>query len=100
MAKTSRRLTEAERAERRARDRDRLQHATEALLSIDGWQRWVKARTTFHSYSLVISGPSVRDAAGVGDQRCRHVGVRGRGGLSRSVERDSCCSVRGSSCRA
>lgn len=62
MPKTSPRLTETERAERRARDRDRLQHATEALLSGDGWQRWVRwvtARATFHAYSLVILSPCV-----------------------------------------
>jgi hypothetical protein len=37
-------LSEAERAERRQRDRERLKHATEQLLSSDGWQRWVRVR--------------------------------------------------------
>jgi hypothetical protein len=44
MAKTTSRLTDAERDERRARDRDRLQQACEQLLSSEGCQRWVRAR--------------------------------------------------------
>ncbi len=52
MAKTKRRLSDADRAERRRRDRERLQAATEELLSSEGWQRWVRARALFHSYSL------------------------------------------------
>jgi hypothetical protein len=50
--KFSRRPTEAERAARRRQDRERLQRATEELLSSEGWQRWVRARAVFHSYSL------------------------------------------------
>jgi hypothetical protein len=41
-----RKLTDAERAERRHADRDRLEQAARALLSSDGWQRWVKVRST------------------------------------------------------
>lgn len=52
MAKSNRGLSDAERAERRREDRERLHAATEALLSSDGWQRWVRARAVFHSYSL------------------------------------------------
>lgn len=52
MAKSNRRLSEAERAERRREDRERLQVASEALLSLEGWQRWVRARAVFHCYSL------------------------------------------------
>jgi hypothetical protein len=44
MATSSRRLSDAERDERRARDRERLKQACEQLLSSDGWQRWVRAR--------------------------------------------------------
>ncbi len=40
------RLTEAERAERRQADRDRLEQAARALLSSEGWQRWVRVRST------------------------------------------------------
>src|SRR5579884_2669654 len=41
-----RRLTEQEREQRRARDRERLKAAAEQLLSSEGWQRWVKTRAT------------------------------------------------------
>lgn len=49
--KSSRRLTETERAERRREDRERLQQAARELLSSEGWARWVRARAMFHSYS-------------------------------------------------
>src|SRR5947209_13056515 len=41
-----RKLSEAERAVRRQADRDRLEHAARALLSSQGWQRWVRVRST------------------------------------------------------
>jgi N-terminal domain of anti-restriction factor ArdC len=41
-----RKLTDAERAARRQADRDRLEQAARALLSSEGWQRWVKVRST------------------------------------------------------
>jgi hypothetical protein len=49
--KSSHRLTDEERAERRRQDRERLQQAAQELLSSDGWARWVKTRAMFHSYS-------------------------------------------------
>jgi hypothetical protein len=61
MAETKRRLSEDERAERRARDRERLQHAAEQLLTSDGWQRWVRARALFHNYCVLISGLVCRE---------------------------------------
>jgi antirestriction protein ArdC len=45
------RPAERERAQRRRDDRDRLLHATEQLLSPEGWMRWVLARATLHGYS-------------------------------------------------
>jgi hypothetical protein len=51
MAKSSRQLSEHERAERRRQDRERLQRAAEDLLSSEGWARWVRVRAMFHSYS-------------------------------------------------
>jgi hypothetical protein len=51
MAKSSRRLSEHERAERRRQDRERLQRAAEELLCSEGWARWVRVRAMFHSYS-------------------------------------------------
>lgn len=50
-SKSSRRMSETERAERRHQDRERLQQAARELLSSDGWARWVRARAMFHSYS-------------------------------------------------
>jgi antirestriction protein ArdC len=44
MAKRIQRLTDAERDQRRAQDRERLQQACEQLLSSEGWRRWVRAR--------------------------------------------------------
>lgn len=41
-----RQLTDAERTERRQRDRQRLERAARALLSSEGWQRWVHVRAT------------------------------------------------------
>jgi antirestriction protein ArdC len=46
MAKTKRRLSEAERAERRRQDRERLARAAEQLLCSEGWQRWVRSRAS------------------------------------------------------
>ena len=39
-------LTKAERAERRQADRERLEQAARALLTSEGWQRWVRVRST------------------------------------------------------
>lgn len=39
-------LTDEERDQRRAEDRDRLREAAEQLLSSEGWQRWVRARAS------------------------------------------------------
>ena len=45
MTKSRPRLTDAERDARRAQDRERLQEACRQLLSSEGWQRWVRARS-------------------------------------------------------
>jgi hypothetical protein len=45
VAKTKRGLSQAERAERRRADRERLARAAEQLLSSEGWQRWVRVRS-------------------------------------------------------
>jgi antirestriction protein ArdC len=39
-----RRLSDAEREERRRRDRERLEEATRSLLTSEGWQRWIEVR--------------------------------------------------------
>jgi N-terminal domain of anti-restriction factor ArdC len=48
---TRRRLSEAEREQRRRADRERVKQAAAELLSSDGWRRWVRARETLHAYS-------------------------------------------------
>jgi len=50
--KTQTRLTEEERAERRARDREYAQLAVEQLRSSNGWQQWLRTRASFHTYSF------------------------------------------------
>ena len=51
-------LTEAERAARRQADRERIEQAARALLTTEGWQRWIKVRASngLSRYSLVIWG--------------------------------------------
>jgi N-terminal domain of anti-restriction factor ArdC len=53
--KSSRRLTEQERADRRRQDRERLQLAAQQLLSSDGWKRWVRVRSQAGLARLSIS---------------------------------------------
>ena len=54
MAKTKRRkaLTEDERAAKRAAERELMATAIEELRSSEGWQRWLRVRRHFHSYSF------------------------------------------------
>jgi N-terminal domain of anti-restriction factor ArdC len=49
--KSSRRLSEQERDERRRADRERLQRAAAELLSSEGWAQWVRVRSMFRSHS-------------------------------------------------
>jgi len=73
MAKTTRRrLTDDERAERRAQDRERLERAARELLFSEGWRRWieVRARNGLARYSLgnqlliALQAPDARFVAG------------------------------------
>ena len=52
MARKGRRLTDAERAERRRKERERLEQATAELLTSEGWRRWLRTRSVLHGYSL------------------------------------------------
>lgn len=45
-------LTDAERAEKRAADREYARQAVEELRSSEGWQRWLDTRARFHAYSM------------------------------------------------
>jgi hypothetical protein len=47
-------LTEEERAQKRAADREYAQQAVEALRTSEGWRQWLAIRAVFHNYSLVI----------------------------------------------
>lgn len=44
-------LTEAEREQRRAADRERVKRAAQELLTSEGWTRWLRSRQLFHAYS-------------------------------------------------
>lgn len=51
--KTKRRpISDEERAERRAAEREQMREAAEALRSSEGWQRWLEVRRHFHTYSF------------------------------------------------
>jgi hypothetical protein len=51
-AKHKPQLTDDERAERRAQDREYARQAVEQLRSSDGWNAWLTARASFRNYSL------------------------------------------------
>ena len=51
-SKRKRALTEEERAEKRAAERRLMEEAIEELRSSEGWQRWLRVRRHFHSYSF------------------------------------------------
>ncbi len=61
-------LTNEERDARRQADRERIEQAARALLTSDGWQRWIKVRATNgpSRYSLVIWSAGVVDAGAAG----------------------------------
>jgi hypothetical protein len=84
----AKKLTDTERAERRQADRDRLEQAARALLSTEGWQRWVRVRSTngLSRYSLgnqlliAMQRPNATYVAGfrafLGLNRCVRKGER------------------------
>ena len=51
MARPRTQLTDAEREQRRRAQRKELEQALEALLTSDGWRRWLRTRATLHAYS-------------------------------------------------
>jgi hypothetical protein len=56
-------LSSEERDARRQADRDRIEQAARALLTTDGWQRWIKVRANNgrSRYSIVIWRAGVID---------------------------------------
>jgi len=51
MARTPNTLTDEERDERRQAQRRQLENALAALLTSEGWRRWLQTRATLHAYS-------------------------------------------------
>ena len=45
-------LTDEQRAERRARERELVRDSVERLRSSDGWKQWLRTRSRFRSYSF------------------------------------------------
>jgi N-terminal domain of anti-restriction factor ArdC len=83
------RLTDDQRAERRARDREQFEDAVRALLTSDGWERWVRTRRAFRRYSLnnqlliALQRPDATRVAGfrawLRPNRCVRKGEKGIG---------------------
>jgi hypothetical protein len=72
MANTTRRrrVSEAERAARRRRGRERLQQAAGELLTSEGWRRWVQVRSRGRPGAAVAVQPAAgRACAGGRDIR-------------------------------
>lgn len=51
--RTRRPLSDDERAARRAADTERIEEAVRELRTTEGWQRWLRARASFHRYSAL-----------------------------------------------
>ncbi len=51
MARNTKPLTDTEREQRRQAQRRQLEDALSALLSSEGWRRWLTTRATLHAYS-------------------------------------------------
>ena len=98
------RLTDAQRAERRVADRERMQQAARRLLDSEGWQRWVRIRATnglarysFHNQLLIaLQRPDATYVAGFQAflelGRCVRKGEKAIGELGRATSR-SCRHV-------
>jgi hypothetical protein len=69
MARSQRKLSDAEREQRRRRDRERLADAMRELLTSDGWTAWLRARATLHDYSLHNTCLSPRKRAAAASTR-------------------------------
>jgi antirestriction protein ArdC len=86
--RTARRFTEQERAEyrqaKRQEQREQIERATRALLSSDGWRRWVRTRAAFHRYSwhncalIAMQAPEATQVAGF--RRWQELGRQVRSG--------------------
>jgi antirestriction protein ArdC len=87
MARRRRQLTDDERAERRARERELMESAVRSLLTSEGWQQWVRVRAMFRQYSpantwlIALQAPHATRVAGFRAwlklNRCVRKGERG-----------------------
>lgn len=75
MARSTSTLSEPEREQRRARDRERLKMAAEQLLTSAGWERWahVRSHNGLSRYCLVVLGTGVVHRVSSGGVPLRHV---------------------------
>ena len=79
--------TDAERDARRNEDRERFEEAVSALLSSEGWERWMRTRRCFRTYSVTnqllvaLQRPQATRVAGfrawLSLNRCVRTGERG-----------------------
>jgi N-terminal domain of anti-restriction factor ArdC len=90
MARQSRRrLTVAEREQRRQADRDRLERAARDLLSSEGWERWIKVRASngLCRYSLRNQWLIASECAGRGITPTYVAGFRAFLALNRCIRK-------------
>ncbi len=62
-------LSDSEREERRRSQRKQLEDALAALLSSEGWRRWLRTRAALHTYSAIILSGGCRCWSCVGFAR-------------------------------
>jgi antirestriction protein ArdC len=82
-----RKTTSEERQRRQEEQRARLVRATEELLTSRGWRRWLRARATFHSYSLRNTLLIAQQAEERGFTATHVAGFRARLSLDRCVRK-------------
>lgn len=87
MSSNRKRLTDAERTQRRRRDRERLEQATRGLLTSDGWRQWLRVRATLHGYSLRNTWLLAHQAGARGISLTHVAGFRAWLKLNRCVRR-------------
>jgi hypothetical protein len=63
-ARSRHKLTDAEREQRRRRDRERLADAIRELLSSEGWRAWLRTRATLHGCSWDFSSAEITNSPG------------------------------------
>jgi antirestriction protein ArdC len=80
-------LSDEERQQRRAAQRERLERATDALLTSDGWRAWLRTRAVLHTYSATNTILLAQQAAARGIALSHVAGFRAWLRLGRCVRR-------------